>query len=516
MTTLQLEAPFTPMRRQWDFARACVDEQAEEILFAGSIRGGKTQACSRAVVEWALEVPQSIHLVARSTYRELEDSTKKVILRGDGALPPILHPELIRDVRAGDNKVVLRNGSEILFRSLEEQNIGKVLNLTLASIFVDQIEELDSGPAGERLYDTLIGRLSDPRGPRKLVAAANPGPTTHWLYRRFVDLRSKQPQTRYVHVKLTDNADVLPAEYVERMLRTKDTRPHWYRCYVLGEWGSFEGAAYPEFQTDIHIIRPFPVDPCWDRLEGMDFGRNNPTSWLVFAVDYDGNLIVFDEYHQPGLVREHATEIWKRRRDRGWWAKDNHGRLISVPCYADPSIKNRYGISDPTGRELSVEIEFSDYEIAFSPGQNDRRAGYGRVAELLHPDPDRYFPEWHPRTGEKGSPRLFVFEHCERVIEALRNAPVKAEGKDAQEIIDPDWESQHGHASAALRYACLSRPAPSEPDTSRTTKPAETKRELYTRMLHGEDPEDMGWDPDKLGWDTRYLNGYEDGYPARF
>lgn len=63
---------------------------------------------------------------------------------------------------------------------------------------------IDSGPAGERLYDTLIGRLSDPRGPRKLVAAANPGPTTTG-YRRFVDPRSKQPQTRYVHVKLTDN-----------------------------------------------------------------------------------------------------------------------------------------------------------------------------------------------------------------------------------------------------------------------------------------------------------------------
>lgn len=503
MSVLELVPPFTPTPRQWEFARACVDPQAEEVLFAGSIRGGKTQACSRAVVEWAVEVAGSVHLVARSTYRELEDSTKRVILRGDGNLPPVLDPALVADYRASDNKVLLRNGSEILFRSLEEQNVGKLLNLTLASIFVDQIEELDSGPAGERIYDALLGRLSDPRGPRKLVAAANPGPTTHWLYRRFVDARSRHPQTRYVHVTLEDNADVLPAEYVQRMRRTKETRPHWYRCFVLGEWGSFEGAAFPEFEERLHVIAPFAIPREWGRLEGMDYGRNNPTAWLACAADFDGTLLVFDEYYAPGLVRDHAREIL-RRREQSWWARDEQGELVYATCFADPSIKNRYGLSDPTGRELSVEIEFGDHGIGFAPGQNDRRAGYGRIAELLHPDPDRLFPDWHPRSGQAGSPRLFLFTRCERTIEQLRNAPVKAEGKDAAEIIDPDWESQHGHAVAALRYASLSRPGASE-------RPPEPGTELDLRQealkrLHGRlNPEEEDWQEEE-SWEEWRLS----------
>jgi hypothetical protein len=43
--------------------------------------------------------------------------------------------------------------------------VSKILNLSPAGVLVDQIEELDPGDAGERVFDTLLGRLSDPRAP---------------------------------------------------------------------------------------------------------------------------------------------------------------------------------------------------------------------------------------------------------------------------------------------------------------------------------------------------------------
>ena len=53
------------------------------------------------------------------------------------------------------------------------------------------------------------------------------------------------------------------------------------------------------------------------------------------------------------------------------------------------------------------------------------------------------------------------------LVEQFRAASVKAEGKDALDVVDPDWESQHGHAHASLRYLCLGRygpsPKPEEP-----------------------------------------------------
>jgi PBSX family phage terminase large subunit len=502
MSVLELAPPFAPTAKQVEFFRACVDVGAREVLFDGAIRSGKTQACCRAIAEWAVMHPNTTSLVARATYRELEDSTKKVMLRGDGGLPPILDRQLVAEERASDNKAVLRNGSEILFRSLEEQNVSKVLGPTYSAVFVDQIEELDSGPAGERLYDTLLGRLSDPNGPRKLIAAANPGPTTHWLHRRFVDPRSRGSQTRRVHATLLDNASHLPADYLEAMLATRETRPHWYRAFVLGEWGSFEGAAYIEFAEETHVVAPFALPADWVRLEGMDHGVNNPTAWLLAATDFDGNLLLFDEYHQAGLIADHAAEIWHRRR-QSWWSRDGQGELVYATCFGDPSIRNRFGTRDITGRELSVETEYGDHGIGIAPGQNDRRAGYQRILELLHPDPQRLYPDWHPRHGRTGSPRLFVTSRCQHLLEQLRAASVKAEGKDALDIVDPDWESQHGHAHAALRYLCMGRYGPSpKPEKSidyareyARYDPDEGRRERL-REMEERTPRDWSYD----GW----------------
>jgi phage terminase large subunit len=221
---IKLAPPFKATPKQRELRDAWLDSAARVVMIGGAIRSGKTQAAGRLLVEAALKQP-STYLVARLTYRELRDSTQKAMLHGDGALPPLVPAEAIEVYRASDELVQLKNGSEILFRSLDEP--GKLLNLTLGGIFVDQIEELDQGEEGERLFDTLLGRLSDPSGPRKLVAVANPGQLTGWTYRRLVDPRTRDRGARYVHVSLEDNAANLPPDYVEAMLATEQTRPHW-------------------------------------------------------------------------------------------------------------------------------------------------------------------------------------------------------------------------------------------------------------------------------------------------
>ena len=95
--------------------------------------------------------------------------------------------------RASDELVRLRSGAEILFRSLEEGQVSKIMNLSLAGVLVDQVEELDGGDDGERVWDTLLGRLSDPRGPRKILAVANPAGLTSWQYRRLIAEESRDP-----------------------------------------------------------------------------------------------------------------------------------------------------------------------------------------------------------------------------------------------------------------------------------------------------------------------------------
>ena len=97
-------------------------------------------------------------------------------------------------------------------------------------------------------------------------------------------------------------------------------------------------------------------------------------------------------------------------------------------------------------------------------GQNDRRAGYARVLELLKGDEERVFPEWHPKAGERGSPRFFVLDSLELqlLVDNLRDAPIEdvdsALSRFPGEAVDQVWEHNFGHAHAALRYGLMSRP----------------------------------------------------------
>ena len=76
-----------------------------------------------------------------------------------------------------------------------------------------------------------------------------------------------------------------------------------------GDWGAFEGAAYPGFRTDLHVVDAAPIPAEWERYECMDYGTAAPTSWAPVAVDHDGNQILFDLYYEPGLVSAHAAEL---------------------------------------------------------------------------------------------------------------------------------------------------------------------------------------------------------------
>ena len=481
----QLAPPFQATPKQLELAAAWHDPAVRVVTIGGAIRSGKTQAAGRLLVETAIEQP-SVYLVSRLTYRELRDSTQKAMLHGDGALPPLIPPEAIEFYRASDELVKLRNGSEILFRSLDEP--GKLLNLTLGGIFVDQVEELDQGEDGERLFDTLLGRLSDPRGPRKIVCVANPGQLTGWTYRRLVNEKTRDAGARYVHVSLEDNASNLPSDYVEAMLATEKTRPAWFKSFVKGMWGSFEGAAYEEFDEGVHVVEPFVIPDEWERFESMDHGAANPTAWHAWAVDHDGNLIVFGEYYSPGLVSAHAAEI-KRRRANGWQRPDlRRGGLEWHRCFADPSIKASHGLTSRRGVPASVLTEYLEHGVDWLvAANNDRAAGYARLLELVHPEPGRPYPSWHPRHRETGAPRLYVFRTCEHLVAQMRSAPIAKDGSDAGEAVDPKWEGAHGHSHASARYGCLSRPAPSpmperEPDDWRTFEIRRLLREQDERV----------------------------------
>jgi phage terminase large subunit len=451
-----VEAPFGATRRQLDLAKAWKDPSVRRLLAHGAVRSGKTQAAARLLVEAAMEFPGTQYLVARQSYTALSDTIQRAIMHGDGPLPPLAPAEAllgnsVRTAYVGGNRKALtfKNGSQILFRSLEEHAVEKIRGLTLAGAVVDQIEELEF-EEGENLWNELGNRLSDDRGPRKMIAIANPAGLDHWIYDRWL----KDPEKGYadVHFTLYDNAANLPAEYIEDMEGMREKRPQWYRTFVLGEWGALQDVAY-QLHPD-HLIDQMMMPMHWHRVEGMDYGISNPTAWLFCAVDDEDNLIFYDEVYEPALPEEMCVKILARRKVYG----------SPAMCVGDKhSLAVRTG-RIKMGQHATIRTEFAEFGVGITPGNDDLKSAYVRIRTLMERVPERRFPMWHEKRGEYGAPRMYIVESkCPHLVSEIRSAPLEPfEKRDGGERVEVAWERRRGHAHAALRYLALSRPVSSD------------------------------------------------------
>jgi hypothetical protein len=220
-----------------------------------------------------------------------------------------------------------------------------------------------------------------------------------------------------------------------------------------GDWSAFESQAFDV--RDAHLVDRFQLEDAHDRFEACDYGLNG-APWALVAVDYEGNLVFVDMLYERDLIPSQLAPLVTGKRKAGW----GFGHY----AYCDPSVWHRTGSLDKWGRPAMLADEFHENGVPIHRGNNDPRAGLIRARELLKLDEEHPFPDWHPRRGEKGAPRLFfVRGACDRLVEELRAAPLQPiEKRDGGEIVDPEFESRSGHAVAMCRYAVMTRPSPSE------------------------------------------------------
>jgi hypothetical protein len=428
-----------------------------ESFYGGAAGGGKSDALLMSALQY-VHVPGYRALILRRTFKQLS--------KGD-ALIPRSH-EWLHDSDAAWNEEkktwTFPSGATLEFGHVETE-AAKYDYQGAAYQFIGFDEQTQFT---ETMYDYIGFTRSRRRRSMKLAgvpirvrATGNPGGEGHdWVLRRLVAAETRKPGAVFIPAKVADNPGLDVEEYAESLAGL----PEALRRQLLdGDWGVFEGAAYAMFDEDLHVVAPFAIPSEWDRFEQMDYGVAAPTAWHVVATDYDGNLVVFDEYYAPGLVSEHAAAV-KRRRAGGWQVKDADGWNIRTnSVFGDPSTGNRTGGQTQLGDPATIVTEFAEHGIGISKANNARDAGYMRIAELLRPDPERLFPRWHPRYGEKGAPRLFLMS-CPNLIAQLKTAPVEPlDSGDplAGKAVKKEWERQHGHAHAALRYGVMSRPGAS-------------------------------------------------------
>ena len=458
-----------PTLRYWPHLWSVSPKQAAflvldqlEAFFGGAAGPGKSDALIAAALQYA-DVPGYAAIIFRRTFSDLDLPGAAMDRAKDW-----LRPEVHWDDRG--KTFTFPSGATLTFGYLEhEQDKYRYKSAEFQYVGFDELTQFS-----ESQFEYLFTRLratGDIRVPLRMRAASNPGDVGHgWVKRRY--LTDRQPGVVFIPARLEDHPDEMFKRGYRDSLAKLDELTR--RQYEFGDWDAAAGLAF-RIPAGA-LIGDIEIPAGWDRFESMDFGVTNPTCVLAWAVDYDGNLIVFDSYYQADtLVSDHARAIEAHRQV--WWP---HG--TSPVCYADPSMWARNGRTDRWGEPATDVTEFTDHGITgLVQANNKRRPGRSRLVELLKPDPDRLFPGWHPTSaGEHGAPSLFIVkDRCPELVRQLQDAPLLSleSGREgAGEIVDPDWESRDGHAVAAARYGAMSRPHP-------TPKPKEIPADPRAALL---------------------------------
>jgi hypothetical protein len=440
--------------------------------YCGAFGSGKTEVLIWQAIILSNTYPPNRGLVGRFAYPDLRDTTRKRFM-------DICPPKLIKNAhipQTGDGFIEWQVGGTTLFRNLDQPE--KFGSLSLGYFCIDESSECP-----ESVWNFLEGRVgrhwtdiraSKPHPYSPGCSVGNPG-GRDWRWKKFHSPGHRQEYAGFTP-GARENEQNLPAGYYDRLALGKPA--WWVARYVQGKLGAMEGLVWPVWDDALHLVRPFPIPKDWRRITGHDHGRRNPTACLWVATDYDGNLVAYREYENSGpTVKEHCMSILGAEAR----TQDRIERRL-----ADPSMfaKTMTNYATGNGSEWwSVAEEYELCGISLDKGDNALTPSLERVNALLWPDPAHVFPDWHPRRGTTGSPRLFFFDTLERTAaccSAWRFPDVRETG-----VLAPSEKpiERDDHLPDCLRYIATSFPEPSMAEKPRK-EPTIAEWQIARRKQH--------------------------------
>lgn len=219
--------------------------------------------------------------------------------------------------------------------------------------------------------------------------------------------------------------------------------------WLEGDWDVFDASSFPDFDRKVHVVEPFKIPASWNRFRAMDWGYASPACCLWFAVDNEGDIIVYREmYHTRLLADEWAELIFNAEIGENV----KYGVL-------DSSVWAKRGDVGPTPVETMMR-----HGVRWRPSDRSggsRRAGKVEIHKRLFVKDDG--------CGNK-KPGVVIFKNCLNLIRTLPKLPID---KNDPEDVDTHAED---HAYDAFRYGCMSRPKKAPAADNWLTKLPQTNR----------------------------------------
>lgn len=431
-----------------------------EALYGGAAGGGKSYGILADAAR-DLWHPQFRGLIVRRTTEELRELIQK-----SQELYPRIYPDIKWSERKMEWYFPKKPGGRLWMSYLErDQDVTRYQGQSFNYIAFDELTQWPTPYAWNYMRSRL--RTTSGSGLKLYMrATSNPGGLGHhWVKRMFIDPapwgeafpatdletgkamvypkgHSKEGEPlflrRFIPAKLSDNPYLYDeGDYETNLLSLPE---HERKRLLEGDWDVSEGAAFPEWRRNLHVIEPFEIPHEWRRFRACDYGYGSYSAVLWFAVDNRDQLIVYRElYVSKMLAVDLADEVLFQERNDG---PISYGVLDSS-CWA------KRGDNGPSIAEQMIIRGCRWRPSDRSPGS--RVNGKNEVHRRLQID---------EFTGE---PRLVFFNNCVHCIDQIPSLP-----------LDPDnpedvYTKGEDHIYDALRYGCMTRPRSSKWDWNANT-----------------------------------------------
>jgi len=427
---------------QTDFLAAA----EREVLYGGSAGGGKSYAMLSDPLRY-MGHPSFSGLLLRHTTEELRELVFK---------SQELYPKIWPGIKWSERKMqwTAPSGARLWMSYLDrDDDVLRYQGLAFSWIGFDELTQWATPYAWNYMRSRL--RSTAPDLPIFMRATTNPGGRGHsWVKKMFIDpspynrafdatdiettetLRypaghSKAGKSlfkrRFIPARLSDNPYLAEAGDYEAMLLSL---PEQQRRQLLdGDWDIKEGAAFTEFNRDVHVVEPFRIPSNWVKFRACDYGYGSYSGVLWFAVAPNEQIVTYRElYVSKVLATDLADMILDLEAEDG---NIKYGVL-------DSSLWHKRGDTGPSLAEQMIGKGCRWRPSDRSRGS--RVAGKNEIHRRLQIDE---FTE---------EPRLVFFNTCTNIISQLPSIPL-----DKKNPEDVDTKSED-HLYDALRYGIMSRP----------------------------------------------------------
>ena len=305
------------------------DNHYKEFAMYGGFRCGKSFLFQ--LIAWILGAYYNNlnMLYVRDTYKQLQDSVIKQFLKDFSKYGQFVYKKT-------DRIVEFRTGSVINFRAFDQDT--NILSNEYDAVFICQGEDIS-----EELFLQILGRLSGGRALGKALLFNEGNPASTYVKKRYKDSTKEERENLgiyFVEAETFDNKGNLPEGYIENLL--KNYPESWINRYVYGGWEQVDEMVFSEFRESQHvvdIISLSSVSGYHKRAIGGDYGYRNPSAFLWGYRDFDGRIIIYDEFYKTGQLVDDLSK-----------ANLKYGRQMT---FMDYSIKK----PDRDGKSLWGDLE---------------------------------------------------------------------------------------------------------------------------------------------------------------